>query len=84
MSNDSGYKTLYSVLIFILAFSIINFYASKMKEERRFKIESQKIKDQRILDQANQKMKEFVENFGFCQDYQKFSCHHLEVFMSAS
>lgn len=82
--SESGYKSLYSVFIFILAFSIINFYATKMKDERRFRIENQKIKDYKLLEQIknDQRMKQHLESFKMCYDYQQFNCLQLEVFTS--
>lgn len=80
--SDSGYKSLYSVFIFLLAFSIINFYARKVKEDKRFRLEQQKMKEARVEETlerfANQKV--FWENVSSCVELD-FACHLMDVFL---
>lgn len=79
--SESGYKSLYSVFIFLLAFTIINFYANKVKEEKRFKIEHQKMKEMKIVEQlkAQNRHDEMFGGIFKCRDFQ--SCHFMEIFV---
>lgn len=84
--SETGYGSLYSVFVFLLAFSIINFYASKVKEEKRFRLEQIKINDLKLLEKAKEaeriKWIEWKRNLMSCpEDSQLFSCHHMEIFV---
>lgn len=84
--SDSGYKSLYSVLIFLLAFSIINFYARKIKDEKRFKLEQLKINELKLLETEkkfyqNKRQVQVWTNLTCCRDCHQRTCHRLEIFM---
>lgn len=82
--TDSGYKSLYSVFIFLLAFSIINFYAKKVKEEKRFKLENLKIKDLKAMEKVKEteEVKPIWNDVLKCYDDRQMSCNILDIFLS--
>lgn len=82
--SDSGFKSIYSVLIFIIAFSIINFYAKKVKEEKRFKLEYAKLKEMKIVEEGKNltgQKSAFWQNISTCNESDRYSCNKLEVFV---
>lgn len=82
--SDSGYKSLYSVFIFLLAFSIINFYAKKVREEKLFKLEHQKMKNLLKAQkgkEAQGEVKTIWNDISICFDYHEFNCHRLDIFL---
>lgn len=81
--SENAYKSIYSVFIFLLAFSIINFYATKMKEERRFRIANQKAKELKILEQTklNLKTKQFWDQASVCTVNQERNCRSIQIFV---
>lgn len=87
MSENTGLKSLYSVFIFLLAFSIINFYARKVKEEKRWKMENQKIIDAKAFEsfkEAELKLKaqrQFWDKISQCNDFHQFLCGRWEIFL---
>lgn len=78
---QTSYGSLYSVFVFVLAFSIINFYVTKIKEDKRMKLD--------ILKKAEEKKAaaiKFDENWKIlwndvwmCHNYRE-TCHSLEIF----
>lgn len=79
---QTSYGSLYSVFVFVLAFSIINFYVTKIKEDKRMKLE--------ILKKAEEKKVaaiKFDENWKatwndvwMCNSNYQATCHCLEIF----
>ena len=66
--SDQAYKSFYSLFIFILVFSIFNFYGKRIKEDKIFQ-RDQKLRKEKILEQAklqHEKHIIFLENFLFC------------------
>lgn len=86
--SDSGLKSLYSVFIFILAFSIITFYSKRIKEEKRFKLEAKRFNELRELEKLKdierQKRQKFWKDIMVCDEFQKFSCKSLDIFVLGS
>lgn len=81
---QTSYGSLYSVFVFVLAFSIINFYVTKIKEDKRMKLQ--------ILKKAEEKKAaaiKFDENWKatwndvwMCNSNSNYqaTCHSLEIF----
>ena len=81
--SEGGYKSIYSVFIFLLAFSIVNFYATKMKEERRFRMAILKAKELKATEQnkTNFKAKQFWDQAAVCLKTHELECQWTEIFV---
>lgn len=71
--SENYRSSLYSIFIFILAFSIINFYIKVAKEERKVRIERQK-----AMQQVEQPKLTDLENIDQLQQSYEKSCSRLE------
>lgn len=79
--TQSNYGSLYSVFVFLLAFSIINFYVTKIKEDKRMKLEIFKKAEEKKA--AALKMDENWKNLWndvwTCNDH-RATCYQWEIF----
>jgi regulator of PEP synthase PpsR (kinase-PPPase family) len=81
--SESSLKSIYSIFIFLLAFSIINFYAKKAKEEKRFKLEQQKLREMKVLETKEvheSVVRDMWVNMSTCKEIDRFSCNKFDAF----
>lgn len=78
---QSSYGSLYSVFVFLLAFSIINFYVTKIKEDKRIKLEILKRAEEKKAAalKIGENWKILWSDVWMCNNYQS-TCHSLEIF----
>lgn len=79
--SESNYSSLYSVFVFVLAFSIINFYVTRIKEDKRIRMEILKRAEETktTAEKIDQNWKNLWNDIWMCHNYQA-TCHSLEVF----
>ena len=76
MTKEAAFRTLYSITIFIIVFSILNFYIKLMKEERvqiKFKELQKEVKLQKEL--------KFKQEFLYCEKSHEACCKASELFL---
>lgn len=88
MSKEAAYKTLYSLTVFLIVFSILNFYIRQMKEEKAWRLKQEKLKEIKKFQLLNEKIVmakklKFLEEFFYCKSNQKYEnvCNVSEVFL---
>jgi hypothetical protein len=80
--SDKAYGSLYSIFVFLLVFSIINFYAKKIKEEKAWQKELTMRNENKILRQDEEHKivhKLFMKRFLFCESNDYCDASHILV-----
>lgn len=76
-----AFKTLYSITIFIIVFSILNFYIKQMKEEKAWRRNQAEFKElQKVQIKAKKELK-FYQDFFQCEKTQQVCCKVSELFL---
>lgn len=81
MTTAAALRTCYSVAMFLIVFSILNFYIKEMKEEKAWRLQREKFKELQKIKITKEKIQKFNDEFFFCLENRGFYCNLSELFL---
>lgn len=80
MTKEAAFRTLYSITIFIIVFSILNFYIKQMKEEKAWRRDQIKFKELQREVKIQKELK-LNQEFFYCEKNQEACCKASDLFL---